>query len=205
MDEIAAPLRQLIEELKRLPGIGQKSAERIAFHLLRADRERSQALAHAVLAMRDGLRLCRICQNISGGEICGFCANPRRNHSLVCVVEQPRDVWAVEKTRQFDGLYHVLHGALSPVEGIGPEQIRLPSLLERLRETNPAGMPLIEEIIIATDPDAEGEATAAYLAQLLKPLTARVSRIGMGVPVGGELDYADEVTVSQALRSRRTL
>ncbi|MGH9491371.1 MAG: recombination mediator RecR [Terriglobales bacterium] len=205
MDETAAPLRELIEELKRLPGIGQKSAERIAFHLLRAERERSQALAQAVLAMRDGLRLCRICQNISGAEVCGFCANPRRNRAVLCVVEQPRDVWAVEKTRQFDGLYHVLHGALSPVEGVGPEQIRLPSLLERLRETTPAGAPVVEEIIIATDPDAEGEATAAYLAQLLKPLTARVSRIGMGVPVGGELDYADEVTVSQALRSRRTL
>lgn len=205
MDEIAAPLRQLIEELKRLPGIGQKSAERIAFHLLRADRERSQALAHAVLAMRDGLRLCRVCQNISGGELCGFCSNPRRNRSLLCVVEQPRDVWAVEKTRQFDGLYHVLHGALSAVEGVGPEQLRLAPLLERLRETTASGAPAVEEIILATDPDADGEVTAAYLAQLLKPIIPHITRIGMGVPVGGELDYADEVTVSQALRGRRPL
>lgn len=205
MNDLAAPLSRLIDELKRLPGIGQKSAQRIAFHLLRTDRERAQSLADAVLGVKDSLRFCSVCNNITDVDPCRFCANPHRNRALICVVEQPHDILSVERTRQFDGLYHVLHGSLSPLQGIGPDQIRIKSLIERLRATQPDGRPVVEEIIVATDPDAEGEATAVYLARLLKPLGVRVSRIAMGIPVGSEIDYADEVTMLKALEGRRPL
>lgn len=204
MDEIAAPLSRLIEELKRLPAIGQKSAQRIAFHLLRADRDRSQALAEALLAVKDNLRLCGVCNNVTDVDPCRFCAGGR-DAAQICVVEQPQDVWAVEKTRQFRGAYHVLHGALSPLQGIGPDQIKIQSLVERLRERTPAGDAVVREIILATDPDAEGEATAVYLAQLLKPLGVKVSRIATGIPMGTELDYADQITMQKALEGRRPL
>lgn len=205
MSDLAAPLERLIDELKRLPGIGQKSAQRIAFHLMRGDRERAQTLAEAVLGVKDSLRLCGVCNNITDVEPCQFCASPHRNPALICVVEQPNDILAVEKTRQFNGLYHVLHGSLSPLAGIGPDQIRIKSLIERLRATRSDGRPVVEEIILATDPDAEGEATAVYLARLLKPLGVRASRIAMGIPVGSEIDYADEVTMLKALEGRRAL
>lgn len=205
MNDLAAPLGRLIDELKRLPGIGQKSAQRIAFHLMRGDRERAQLLADAVLGVKDSLRLCGICNNATDIDPCRFCSSPHRNASQICVVEQPHDILAIEKTRQFDGLYHVLHGSLSPLQGIGPDQIRIKSLIERLRATHEDGRPTVEEIIIATDPDAEGEATAVYLARLLKPLGVRASRIAMGIPVGSEIDYADEVTMLKALEGRRPL
>lgn len=205
MSDLAAPLERLIDELKRLPGIGQKSAQRIAFHLMRGDRERAQTLAEAVLGVKDSLRLCGVCNNITDVDPCQFCASPHRNPALICVVEQPNDILAVEKTRQFNGLYHVLHGSLSPLAGIGPDQIRIKSLIERLRATRSDGRPVVEEIILATDPDAEGEATAVYLARLLKPLGVRASRIAMGIPVGSEIDYADEVTMLKALEGRRAL
>ncbi|HZT72132.1 MAG TPA: recombination mediator RecR [Terriglobales bacterium] len=205
MSDLAAPLERLIDELKRLPGIGQKSAQRIAFHLMRGDRERAQNLAEAVLGVKDSLRLCGVCNNITDVDPCQFCASPHRNPTLICVVEQPNDILAVEKTRQFNGLYHVLHGSLSPLAGIGPDQIRIKSLIERLRATRSDGRPVVEEIILATDPDAEGEATAVYLARLLKPLGVRASRIAMGIPVGSEIDYADEVTMLKALEGRRAL
>lgn len=205
MSDLAAPLERLIDELKRLPGIGQKSAQRIAFHLMRGDRERAQTLAEAVLGVKDSLRLCGVCNNITDVEPCQFCASPHRNPALICVVEQPNDILAVEKTRQFNGLYHVLHGSLSPLAGIGPDQIRIKSLIERLRATRSDGRPVVEEIILATDPDAEGEATAVYLARLLKPLGVRASRIAMGIPVGSEIDYADEITMLKALEGRRAL
>ena len=192
-------MARLVEELKRLPGIGQKSAQRIAFHILRAGREDAARLAEAVLEAKDRIRLCEVCNNISDGERCPICRDPNRNGKVVCVVEEPQNIMVIEKTRMFPGLYHVLHGTLSPLRGIGPEQLRLKSLLERLQ----AG--LIEEIIVATNPTAEGEATAVYLARLLKPLGVRVTRIGMGIPVGSDLEYVDEVTMLKSIEGRREI
>jgi len=199
VSDLAAPMARLVEELKRLPGIGQKSAQRIAFHILRAGREDAARLAEAVLEAKDRIRLCEVCNNISDGERCPICRDPNRNGKVVCVVEEPQNIMVIEKTRMFPGLYHVLHGTLSPLRGIGPEQLRLKSLLERLQ----AG--LIEEIIVATNPTAEGEATAVYLARLLKPLGVRVTRIGMGIPVGSDLEYVDEVTMLKSIEGRREI
>ncbi len=203
MDDLAAPLTRLIEELKRLPGIGQKSAQRVAFHLLRADRERVQNFADALLALKDQLGFCGVCQNITDIDPCRYCADGGRQRDCICVVEEPANILNIEKTREFHGLYHVLHGAIAPLQGIGPEQLRIRSLLERLRA--PEGTTPIREIIIATDPDSEGEATALYLARLIKPLGIRVSRIAMGIPVGSEIEFADEVTMLKALEGRRDL
>ena len=192
-----APIAKLIDELRRLPGIGPKSAQRIAFHLLRGSREDSRRLSEAVGTLLDGVRSCSLCHAVTDQEVCAHCSDPQRSDRTICVVEEPHDVVAIEKTRDFHGRYHVLHGALSPLGGIGPDELRIASLLERVR---PGG---VEEVILATSPTVEGEATAVYLARLLKPLGVRVSRIAMGVPVGSDLEWADEVTISKALEGRR--
>jgi recombination protein RecR len=203
--DLAPPLTRLIEALRTLPGVGQKSAQRMAFHLMRAPREQAQELAEAALAVKDTLRFCSICNNITDTDPCHFCTATGRNPALVCVVEEPHNILAVEKSRQFDGLYHVLGGAIAPLQGVGPEQLKIPSLLRRLQATGADGQPVIHEVILATDPNAEGEATALYLARLLKPLGVRVSRIGVGIPMGSEIEYADEVTMVRALEGRREL
>jgi recombination protein RecR len=192
-----APVAKLIDELRRLPGVGPKSAQRIAFHLLRGSREDSQRLSEAVGMLLDGVRSCSVCHAVTDQEVCAHCSDPQRSERTICVVEEPHDVVAIEKTRDFHGRYHVLHGALSPLGGVGPDELRIASLLERVR---PGG---VEEVILATSPTVEGEATAVYLARLLKPLGVRVSRIAMGVPVGSDLEWADEVTMSKALEGRR--
>jgi len=192
-----APIAKLIDELRRLPGIGPKSAQRIAFHLLRGSREDSRRLSEAVGTLLDGVRSCSLCHAVTDQEVCAHCSDPQRSDRTICVVEEPHDVVAIEKTRDFHGRYHVLHGALSPLGGIGPDELRIASLLERVR---PGG---VEEVILATSPTVEGEATAVYLARLLKPLGVRVTRIAMGVPVGSDLEWADEVTMSKSLEGRR--
>ena len=199
MPDFAEPLARLIQEFKHLPGIGQKSAQRLAFHLLRASREDAESLAQAILDVKDKLGLCQICNNISDGEVCQYCRDPNRDARVVCVVEEPHNIVGIEMTRQFPGTYHVLHGALSPLRGIGPEQLKLKGLVDRIGEGR------IEEVIVATNPTVEGETTAVYLSKLLKPLGVRVSRIAMGIPVGSELEYADEVTISKALEGRREM
>jgi recombination protein RecR len=199
MSDFAAPLARLIDEFKRLPGIGQKSAQRIAFHILRANREDAARLAQAVLEAKDRIGLCVVCNNISDGDKCPICADSNRNPKMVCVVEEPHNIVVIEKTRQFNGRYHVLHGCLSPLRGMGPDQLKLKSLLERLQSG------AIEEIIVATNPTAEGEATAVYLSRLLKPLGVRVTRIGMGIPVGSDLEYVDEVTMMKSMEGRKEI
>lgn len=199
MPDFAEPLARLIQELKRLPGIGQKSAQRIAFHFLRAQREDVEILAQALLDVKDKLGLCAKCNNISDAELCTFCRDPRRNATILCVVEEPHNILPVESTRQFDGLYHVLHGSISPLRGMGPETLRIKNLLSRI-ETDK-----VTEIILATNPTIEGEATAMYLSRLLKPLGVKVTRIGMGIPVGSDLEFADEVTMTKSLENRREM
>ena len=199
MPDFAQPLAQLVDELKRLPGIGQKSAQRIAFHVLRADRDAAARLAQALLDVKDKLGLCARCNNISDGELCVYCRNPNRDGSVICVVEEPPNVLPIETTRSYEGRYHVLHGAISPLRGIGPEQLHIKNLLERLEDGE------VKEIILATNPTVEGEATAVYLSRLLKPLGVHVTRIAMGVPVGSDLDFADEVTMSKSLENRREM
>ena len=199
MPDFAEPLARLITEFKRLPGIGQKSAQRLAFHVLRASREDAEHLSAALLDVKDKLGLCRVCNNISDGELCNFCRDPHRDHSVICVVEEPHNILPVETTRQFIGLYHVLHGALSPLRGIGPEQLRIANLLARIQSGE------VKELIIATNPTVEGEATAVYLARLMKPLGVKVTRIAMGIPVGSDLEFADEVTMGKSLEGRREM
>lgn len=199
MKDFAAPLANLIDELKRLPGIGQKSAQRIAFHIERSSREDAGRLARAVLEAKDKIRLCSVCNNLTEQDPCQYCTDSSRDRSVICVVETPYNVVGVEKTREFHGLYHVLHGALSPLQGIGPEQLRLKSLIERLKSGE------TKEIIVATNPNVEGEATAIYLSKLIKPLGVRVTRIAMGIPVGSELEFADEVTMMKAMEGRREI
>lgn len=205
MDDLAAPLRELIDELRRLPGVGQKSAQRIAFHLLRAPREGAQRLAEAILAIKDQLRFCSLCQNITDIDPCRFCSNPARSRAAICVVEEAHNILSIEKTRQFDGLYHVLQGAISPLQGVGPDQLNIRSLVQRLAETDAQGQPVVREVILATDANAEGEATALYLSGLLKPLGVRVSRIATGIPAGSEIEFADEVTMVRAMEGRREM
>jgi len=199
MSEYAAPLARLIDELKRLPGIGQKSAQRIAFHLERAPREDVQRLAEALLDAKDKIRLCSVCNNLTEADPCEFCSDPRRDQEILCVVETPYNVISVEKAHEFRGRYHVLHGALSPLQGVGPEQLKLKSLIDRLKDGT------VREMIVATSPTVEGEATAVYLAKLVKPLGVKVSRIAMGIPVGSDLEFADEVTMLRALEGRREM
>jgi len=193
------PLQRLITELTRLPGIGRKTAERLAFFILKEDERFARDLAEALIDVKRNMRFCRLCYNISSEELCEICADPRRNPGLICVVEEPKDIWAIEKSGSFSGVYHVLMGALSPLDGIGPDKLRIRELLQRLQ----AGK--VDELIVATDPNVEGDATALYIAKLVKPLGVLVSRIASGLPVGGDLEYADSVTLSKALSGRRPL
>jgi recombination protein RecR len=199
MPDFAEPLARLIQEFKRLPGIGQKSAQRIAFHVLRTSRDDAERLSTAILDVKDKLGLCSVCNNISDSELCTFCRDPHRDQTTICVVEEPHNILPIETTRTFSGTYHVLHGSISPLRGIGPEQLRIKGLLERI------GNSQVSELILATNPTVEGEATAVYLSRLLKPLGLKVTRIAMGVPVGSDLDYADEVTMSKSLENRREI
>ena len=199
MPDFAPSISRLIDELKRLPGIGQKTAQRLAFYLLRADRDQALALSNAIREAKENIRECSICNNITDNDPCLFCASASRDRRVICVVEDATNIQVVEKTRQFNGLYHVLGGALSPLQGIGPDQLKIKSLIERLKGGT------VEEIIIATNPTAEGEATAVYLSKLIKPLGVRVTRIAMGIPVGSDLEYADEITMLKAMEGRRDL
>ncbi len=195
----AGPVQALIDELGRLPGVGPKSAQRIAFYLLKLPKEDAGRLASAITEAKERVSFCRRCFNVTEGEECGICRDERRDAHLVCVVEEPRDVVAVEKTREFRGRYHVLQGAISPLDGIGPDHLRVRELLARIE---PEG---VTEVILCTNPNIEGEATAMYLARLLKPLGIRTTRIASGLPVGGDLEYADELTLGRALEGRREL
>jgi recombination protein RecR len=199
MPDFAAPISRLIDELKHLPGIGQKTAQRLAFHLLRAKPEEAMALADAIRDAKQNIKFCSVCNNITDADPCFYCTSATRNHKTICVVEEPINIMAIEKTRQFGGLYHVLGGSLAPLHGVGPDQLKIKSLIERMKGAG------TEEIIIATNPTAEGEATAVYLSKLLKPLGVRVTRIGVGIPVGSDLEYADEVTMMKAMEGRRDL
>ena len=190
------PLVRLIEELQRLPGIGPKGAQRLAFHLLKTPRDRTDALTDALRDVKEQVTYCSICSNITDQDPCRFCRSDERDHHIICVVEEPQNVSAIEKTREFKGTYHVLMGAISPLQGIGPDDLKIKSLLTRIGDG-------VTEVILATNPNVEGEATALYLARLLKPLGVRVTRIAMGVPVGSDLEYADEVTMHKALEGRR--
>ena len=190
------PLVRLIEELQRLPGIGPKGAQRLAFHILKAPREQAERLADALRDVKTSVTYCSICNNITDADPCAFCRSDERDHHVICVVEEPQNVAAVEKTREFKGVYHVLMGALSPLQGIGPDNLKIKGLLSRIQHG-------VNEVILATNPNVDGEATAIYLARLLKPLGVRVTRIAMGVPVGSDLEYADEVTMHKALEGRR--
>ncbi|MDA8183531.1 MAG: recombination mediator RecR [Acidimicrobiales bacterium] len=192
-----APLQALIDELGRLPGIGPKSAQRIAFHLLRAPREDAVRLADSIVAMKDRTTLCPRCFNIAEGDLCGICLDARRDMGLLCVVEDPRDVVAIERTKEHKGRYHVLHGALNPIEGVGPDQLKVRELLARIEQEQ------VTEVILCTNPNIEGEATAMYLARLLVPLGVKATRIASGLPVGGDLEYADELTLGRAIEGRR--
>jgi len=190
-------LQALVDELGRLPGIGPKSAQRIAFHLLKVADEDARRLAEAIVAVKERVTLCPRCFNVAEGELCEICRDARRDGTVLCVVEDPRDIVALEKTQEFRGRYHVLHGALNPIEGVGPEQLRVRELLARLDDEG------VTEVILCTNPNLEGEATAMYLARLLKPLGTKVTRLASGLPVGGDLEYADELTLGRALEGRR--
>ncbi len=193
----AAPIARLLDELERLPGVGPKSAQRLAYHILRSETQQAENLAAAIVEVKRSIHFCPSCFNFAEGEVCAICADPERDGSFLCVVEEPRDVVAIEKTGEFRGRYHVLQGAISPIDGIGPEQLRIQELLARLGE--------VTEVLIATNPNVEGETTALYLARLIKPLGIRVTRIASGLPVGGDLEYADEVTLGRALEARRDM
>jgi recombination protein RecR len=197
MAKFAEPMARLIDELKKLPGIGSKSAQRLAFHILRSSEDDAEALAAAVRDLKAHLRLCSICNNITDVDPCSYCSSPTRNQRLVCVVEEPTNIAAIEKTRQYNGVYHVLHGSISPLHGVGPEQLRIANLLRRID----AGQ--VDEVILATNPTVEGEATAVYLSQQIKRPNVRVTRIATGIPVGSDIEYADEVTMLKSLEGRR--
>jgi recombination protein RecR len=199
MSRFAEPMTRLIDELKKLPGIGSKSAQRLAFHILRSSDADAEALAAAVHDVKQKLRLCSICNNITDIEPCTYCSNPTRNQRLVCVVEEPTNIAAIEKTRHFNGVYHVLHGSISPLHGVGPEQLRVSNLVSRVE----AGQ--VDEVILATNPTVEGEATAVYLFGELKRPGLKVTRIAMGIPVGSDIEYTDEVTMLKAMEGRREL
>ena len=190
-------IQELIDELSRLPGVGPKSAQRIAFHLLQTEDDQAKTLAQVLLEVKERVRFCEICGNVAEEAQCNICRDPRRTKTAICVVEESKDVQAIERTREFRGTYHVLGGAISPIEGIGPDNLRIKELMARL------GNPEIQEIIIATDPNLEGEATATYLTRMLSPLGITISRLASGLPVGGDLEYADEVTLGRAFEGRR--
>ena len=199
MSRFAEPLHKLIDELSKLPGIGRKSAQRLSFHILRASEDDAFALADSIRDLKARLHLCSICHNITDVDPCQFCSSPTRNRAIVCVVEEPSNIASVEKTKHFNGTYHVLHGTLSPLNGIGPEQLRIDSLLERARHG------VLQEVILATNPTVEGEATADYLAQQLRGTSARITRIATGIPAGADIEYADEVTMTRAMEGRREI
>jgi recombination protein RecR len=199
MSKFAEPMSRLIDELKKLPGVGAKSAQRLAFHILRSSDEDAEALAAAVRDVKASLRLCSVCNNITDVDPCVYCTSPTRNRRLVCVVEEPTNIAAIEKTKHFNGVFHVLHGAISPLHGIGPEQLRIANLITRVE----AGS--VDEVILATNPTVEGEATAVYLSQQLKRTSVKVTRIAMGIPVGSDIEYTDEITMLKAMEGRREL
>jgi recombination protein RecR len=192
-------IQELIDELGRLPGVGPKSAQRIAFYLLQADEDQAKRLAEVLMEVKERVRFCEKCGNVAEAELCNICRDPRRSKASICVVEESKDVQAIERTREFKGLYHVLGGAISPIEGIGPDNLRIKELVARLAD------PEIKEIIIATDPNLEGEATATYLTRMLSPMGITISRLASGLPVGGDLEYADEITLGRAFEGRRTV
>ena len=199
MRAFPAALERLTEQFARLPGIGMKSAQRLAFYVLSLPKDEAQSFAQAILDAKDSVRLCPVCQNLTDQELCTICADPERDHSLICVVAEPKDVIAMERAREYHGVYHVLHGVISPSAGVKPENLRIPELMARL------GDGTVNEVIIATNPTVEGEATAMYLTRLIKPLGIKVSRLAYGIPVGGELELADEVTLMRAIEGRRSL
>jgi recombination protein RecR len=199
VSRFAEPMARLIEELRKLPGIGAKSAQRLAFHILRSSEDDAQALADAVRELKVQLRLCSICNNITDVDPCVYCTGPTRNPRMVCVVEEPTNISTVERTRSYNGVYHVLHGTLSPLHGVGPEHLRTANLLARIERGD------VEEVILATSPTMEGEATASYLADMLKGRPLRITRIATGVPAGSDIEYADEVTMTRALEGRREM
>ena len=204
MLEYAEPVTKLIDEFKRLPGVGQKSAQRLAFHVLKMSEGDVERFVAALEEVKRKIVFCSICNNLTDVDPCRFCASTSRDRSLICVVEEPYNLVAVEKTRSYNGLYHVLHGSLSPIRGLGPEDLKLQNLLPRLRPENNDGVE-VREVILATNPNTEGEATASYISRLLKPLGVRVTRIAMGMPVGSDLEYVDEVTMDKALANRHEI
>ena len=199
MSRFAEPMARLIDELKKLPGVGSKSAQRLAFHILRSSDDDAGALAAAIQDVKASLRLCSVCNNITDVDPCVYCSSATRNQRIICVVEEPTNIASVEKTRHYNGVYHVLHGAISPIHGVGPEQLRISNLMKRVDDGQ------ADEIILATNPTVEGEATALYLAKLIKPLGVRVTRIAMGIPAGSDIEYADEITMLKAMEGRREL
>ncbi len=199
MQFFAAPVERLIEQFEKLPGIGHKSAQRLAFFILSLPSEEAEAMANAILDAKRTIFTCKVCQNLTDREVCPICSNPSRDAGIICVVTDPKDVAALERTREFGGLYHVLHGVISPLNHIGPDDLRIKELLERVAASD------VREVIMATNPDTEGEATAMYLSRLLKPFGVRITRLAYGVPVGGHLEFADEVTLTRALEGRRDI
>jgi recombination protein RecR len=199
MSKFAEPMSRLIDELKKLPGIGAKSAQRLAFHILRSSDEDAEALATAVRDVKANLRLCSICNNITDVDPCVYCTSATRNQRLVCVVEEPTNIAAIDKTKHYNGVFHVLHGAISPLQGIGPEQLRIPNLISRVDSG------AVDEVILATNPTVEGEATAVYLSEQLRRAGVKVTRIAMGIPVGSDIEYTDEITMLKAMEGRREL
>ena len=199
MRAFPAALERLTEQFARLPGIGMKSAQRLAFYVLSLPKEDADSFAQAIVDAKNSVRLCPVCQNLTDQELCGVCADPERDHSLICVVAEPKDVIAMERAREYDGVYHVLHGVISPMNHVGPDDLEIKPLLDRVAQGN------IEEVIMATNPDTEGEATAMYLARLLRPFGVRVTRLAYGIPVGGHLEFADDATLMRALEGRRDI
>jgi recombination protein RecR len=204
MLDYSEPVAKLIDEFKRLPGVGQKSAQRLAFHILRRPMPEVEQFANALREVKEKIVFCSVCNNLTDVDPCLYCSNPKRDRSIICIVEEPYNLVAVEKTRSFRGLYHIIHGSLSPLRGIGPDELMLANLIPRLRPENNEGVE-IAEIIVATNPTTEGEATANYIARLLKPLGVRVTRIAMGMPVGADLEFVDEVTMDKALTNRHEM
>ncbi len=196
MDYYVSPLQNLIDEFRRLPGIGNKTAQRLAYHVLNLPKEKAERFAGAILEAKDKITYCKVCQNLSDKDECSICSNSSRDHSVICVTESPKDVMQMERTNEFKGVYHVLHGAISPMDNVGPDDIRIKELMTRIAQGN------VKEVIMATNPNLEGETTAMYISKLIKPFGVKVTRIAHGVPVGGELEYADEVTLSKALQWR---
>lgn len=196
MDYYVSPLQNLIDEFRRLPGIGNKTAQRLAYYVLNLPKEKAERFANAILEAKDKITYCKVCQNLSDKDECSICSNPSRDHSVICVTESPKDVMQMERTNEFKGVYHVLHGAISPMDNVGPDDIRIKELMTRIAQGN------VKEVIMATNPNLEGETTAMYISKLIKPFGVKVTRIAHGVPVGGELEYADEVTLSKALQWR---